>query len=172
MGPQAKIVVIGSSEPSSHGDPPRPDGSPNTAMRQVDASVDEDGTGAGAGGGSSEDWRSSPHGSLRARCAPAATSSEFSVFTLAEKWMIQVGARRELVYREKSNFALPATTGADEFGPTVVRVIGGSDGVLLAVRALAILQHGGGQEVRRNPAQCRETMPLPVGNGACLDLTC
>ena len=68
MGPQAKIVVIGSSEPWSHSDPPRPDGSRNTAMRQVDASVDEDGTGAGAGG-SSGYWRSSPDGSLRARCA-------------------------------------------------------------------------------------------------------
>ena len=61
------------------------------------------------------------------------------MFTLAEKWMIRVGASRELVYREKLDFALPATTGADEFGPTVVRVIGRSDGVLLAVRAPAIL---------------------------------
>ena len=139
-------------------------------MRHVDASAAEDGTGAGAGG-RSEYWRSSPDGSTRARRAPAATFSGFSVFTLAEKWMIQVGARRELVYREELNFALSASTGADEFGLTVVRAIGGNDGVLLTVRARAILQHGSGQSTQRDPVQYRETTPLHAGNGACLDST-
>ena len=85
--------------------------------------------------------------------------------------MIQVGARRELVYREELNFALPANVTADEFGLTDVRAIGGNDGVLLTVRARAILQHGSGQSTQRDQMQYRETTPLPAGNGACLDST-
>ena len=81
-GPRTRIVPPSVSESWSHSEPPRPAGSRNTAMRQVDASVDEVGTGTGAGaqlilarsGGDSVGLR--------------------AVFTLAEKRMIQVGAHR------------------------------------------------------------------------------
>ena len=72
---------------ASYSDAPRPDGSRNIAMRQVDAPVDEDGTGkdvTGAGaGGSSEYWRSSPDGSRRSRCAPACHGARVEPSTLA-----------------------------------------------------------------------------------------
>jgi len=90
-------------------------------------------------------------------------------FTLAEKEVIRVGARRWLVYREESNSARSAYTDVGKYGPEADRAVGGSDGVFLTLRALATLQHGGGPGIRQNPAQCRETMPLHVGNGPRLD---
>lgn len=59
-----------------------PAGSRNTATRQVDVSVDEDGTGVDAGG-RSEYWRSSPDGSTRSRCAPACHDGRVEPSTLA-----------------------------------------------------------------------------------------